>query len=833
MSSYTWTLLVIFFLQTRKPPILPVVSLRDDKGQHKSDFGEDLERFRGFGRENTESNAELLFHFFRRYGHELDYESTVVSVRQGKSLSKREKNWHLATNNRLCVEEPFNTERNLGNTADDTAVRGLHLELRQAFTRLTTGEDLESRVCERFEFPKEQYRAIFEKPNSQARPVITRSTSHSSRANRNTTIGRNNRNRTDNRQGMNGRRSSSAAAYGSHSFPNLGSPRQLIAPHADYFFQPQPPGMTPEDLDRLKQRLSTQEQELRYRQLLMSHQSVQEAHAVAANQKRGSNSPMMSHHRSTYNSYPSPRISNFESIPGSAPLYHGYPVNPRFESAVAMSPSSSQQESSTNPSSPLLPTATPARRGFQRAPQISPGTAIRSHSQPARPLAPPLPVAGRPHVQYSSTNGPNYYQGRSDQTSAAGAPRLVYGPFMGPSGAYCVYTTAETVPREYLGYGIGGAPPFATLPMDPSLYNSSSYEDVSSLRRGQASPTARPNSLVGSTPVRRSPSPSAFGREPMGGMKSAPLSTNFLRQAEEPGRRRAAEDPGPIIVNGSYHTSPSSRANADLQAQEMQSVSEIERPLRPRPNFFADDSDSELNSHLQPGQHMTASRIRQGLVENTPNGPNQLNYNISKRATSDETSSSSSNNPFIAQSGPGRSESVHESRLTSVETSLVGMEASGPIHDRHRRLSASARQNITPLDLSAPATDRPREPPPGPGPLLSPVEETRTPSPTSTRKVESRRHSQLNGSRGSRDSIDSTLMAGPPPQGSKINGKENQYGLSNRASPNHSAASTSTQSSQITPSNTWQQAGRTSRKKDNRRSRGEPMPANEAERKGG
>ena len=53
-------------------------------------------------------------------------------MRTGGSLSKEAKGWHLMQNNSLCVEEPFNTKRNLGNTADEVTIKGLQLEFRRA-----------------------------------------------------------------------------------------------------------------------------------------------------------------------------------------------------------------------------------------------------------------------------------------------------------------------------------------------------------------------------------------------------------------------------------------------------------------------------------------------------------------------------------------------------------------------------------------------------------------------------------------------------------------------------------------------------------------------------
>lgn len=55
-------------------------------------------------------------------------------------------------NNSLCVEEPFNTSRNLGNTADEATVKGLQLEFRRAVHYLADHASLEL-ACWPYQFP--------------------------------------------------------------------------------------------------------------------------------------------------------------------------------------------------------------------------------------------------------------------------------------------------------------------------------------------------------------------------------------------------------------------------------------------------------------------------------------------------------------------------------------------------------------------------------------------------------------------------------------------------------------------------------------------------------
>ena len=161
--------MAINFLQMREPPILPVLhqlsksekdnnnnnNNNNDDGDENNDdndidssFCMDVEGLQGFGNSNYESLGGLVFAFFRRYAHEFDYEEQVVSVRHGHYLTKEEKGWHLGRNKfSLCVEEPFNVSRNLGNSADQASVQGLLVEFRRACHLLATGASLDI-VCE-------------------------------------------------------------------------------------------------------------------------------------------------------------------------------------------------------------------------------------------------------------------------------------------------------------------------------------------------------------------------------------------------------------------------------------------------------------------------------------------------------------------------------------------------------------------------------------------------------------------------------------------------------------------------------------------------------------
>jgi len=171
--------MIMNFLQTRNPPILPALhQLPHDtyiaNDGTESGFSSDVESLKGFGKDNKETIGELLFHFFRLYAHDFEYDKSVISVRQGKFLTRKKKGWDLTSKEgqwRLCIEEPFNTTRNLGNSVDATAFRGIHLEIRHAFDFLANGGQLE-KACEQYQYPPEE-KNIFKKPAPVPRPVLS------------------------------------------------------------------------------------------------------------------------------------------------------------------------------------------------------------------------------------------------------------------------------------------------------------------------------------------------------------------------------------------------------------------------------------------------------------------------------------------------------------------------------------------------------------------------------------------------------------------------------------------------------------------------------------
>lgn len=404
--------MILNFLQTRNPPVLPCLHKRPHQCLKKNNgtnsaFADDVESLEGFGQKNKESLSELLFHFFRRYGHEIDYEKHIISVREGCLISKEEKGWHLTHNNRLCVEEPFNVGRNLGNTADDTSVRGVHLEIRRAFELLAEAK-LEE-CMEEYVFPPAEEKT-WEKPPSKPVPVMSRSRSQS-QSGRGGRGGHNRGHRFghqyqhQHRNGPQGRRASSAAASQKHA--NL--PGLLPSTPRDQHMQLQLDNLQLHDhLMNEYQLLQAREAELRY---------IQQAHIRSQLQAHNINGSKLLPNGLRRSSRDEPSSSAaMRQPPPTAPLHNGG-IFPPFSYPIPMIP---HPVIHTNPSSPSMKLAQPdLRRASHRASNIDSTANInsRSQSQPPRPLPYNLALQSQQIDLLNDGANQYYQQSRQQQDS--------------------------------------------------------------------------------------------------------------------------------------------------------------------------------------------------------------------------------------------------------------------------------------------------------------------------------------------------------------------------------------------------------------------------------
>ncbi|XP_042277287.1 terminal uridylyltransferase 7 isoform X3 [Thunnus maccoyii] len=122
LSSYAYTLMVLFFLQQRNPPVIPVLQEIYD-GKKKPEvlvdgwnvyFFDDLKALPGrwpeYGK-NTETVGQLWLGLLRFYTEDFDFREHVVCIRQHARLTTFNKQW---TSKYIVIEDPFDLNHNLG-----------------------------------------------------------------------------------------------------------------------------------------------------------------------------------------------------------------------------------------------------------------------------------------------------------------------------------------------------------------------------------------------------------------------------------------------------------------------------------------------------------------------------------------------------------------------------------------------------------------------------------------------------------------------------------------------------------------------------------------------
>ncbi|KAJ3820022.1 hypothetical protein EV361DRAFT_277505 [Lentinula raphanica] len=160
LSSYGYVLLVIYFLvHVKNPPVLPNLQqmppLRPIPkeetllGGYNTWFFDDIDLLRQrWHSENTESVAELLIDFFRYFSRDFAYNGGVASIRAGL-LKKESKGWQSSETstsryndarerNRLCIEDPFETDYNVARCVTKDGLYTIRGEFMRASRVLAT-----------------------------------------------------------------------------------------------------------------------------------------------------------------------------------------------------------------------------------------------------------------------------------------------------------------------------------------------------------------------------------------------------------------------------------------------------------------------------------------------------------------------------------------------------------------------------------------------------------------------------------------------------------------------------------------------------------------------
>ncbi|KAI9792505.1 MAG: hypothetical protein M1835_007790 [Candelina submexicana] len=841
LSSYTWICMILNFLQTRSPPILPVLHQRPHQKRAivngvQSSFADDVDSLRGLGKGNKETLGELLFHFFRRYGHEIDYDKIVVSVRQGKLISKEEKGWHLMQNNRLCVEEPFNITRNLGNTADDTAFRGLHMELRRAFSLIADAVDLAG-CCEQYVFPVEEER-IWAKPPPQPRPVLSRSTSQSGKSARGGTApirGGKVPHAQHHRAVHSNRRASSAASlgHGNHSGP------QTAPLTRDYLVQAQrAQSQLHEQLYQHYQLLQVQENELRWQLIQQAHAQAQSmAHAYARNQNPT---------RST-NGHPSPRLAPLENPPLTAPMRPELYLYPLQYSQL---PIYTQPGTSTNPSSPSLAPATPElRRSLHRssAAHVSSSASYRSHSQPARPVPAPLALQGFSASNFGMNGSPGYQYARQNLQSnlpakTAGLPDLVSDPSkaLGPADV----APEDNVPNEYVGYHFGGSPSIRPFRHGIALQPIPAFSDIARRRTVVPPEQLAPPVLDRLRRDQRSPSPLGHERGYPPALQSAPLVTEFPphRNLLFSSQHRLMEDRGPLIVDGSRPSASMTDASHPVSVNTSASTSASDD--------HSFDSSATLSDPLPQGQSELpiANPTQQPLYSkhllelHKQADDSRVNDVASVSAPSPNGTGSALQacSPLTRLSPPTGATNISHHGLRLDDAGNLSPRSSPNMRQRaSRRVSLLPVAGVPPLDITKSTRELPHESASNGLPLLSPVPETRTPSPSANRKPDAPKMQGADGvvipsENRTKDSEPSTTQG--VANGKQLRTEAFAKKPNGAASNGHTKGTTNGIGGQSSWQKTTRKRARSnaSKKAGNQiKSQAEPLPEKESERKGG
>lgn len=681
MSSYTWICLIINFLQTRSPPILPSLQTRPHQQRTTADglvcsFDDNLDALKDYGRNNKQTLGELLFHFFRYYGHELNYERNVISAREGRLISKEAKGWHLLQNNRLCVEEPFNTSRNLGNTADDTSFRGVHLELRRAFDDVAQG-NLKT-CCEQYEFPPTEERC-FERPPPQPRPTLS-TPSQPHRGGRGG--GRGGRSNQTGRGGY-GRRLSYNRGRNSYRHGHGSTQAELNFPAQ------QAQNLLHDQLYQQIQILQAQEQELRKQlqnQALLTGRSPpvfirQPFIQFPVPQQQDSAADENSRSRSGTINYP-PAFST-----PSNQVYYNPGYLPFTVPGV--------QGSNTNPPSPTPTVAIPELRRSPRRTTTADGSPRgpnRAHSQPARPwnsaatqYFPPLYT-----LFQHPDNGPSSEQANASSTEGSQTDEdNSCFPSSLPNNISRPTHHDERQQPDYMGYYPGSSPQMPAYSQNSMA--SSGPVGLALQQNGLYSFTTDPQEYISLLRANEPPatSPEHRNSDPQNGSS----------QQTSPSRPAASGGHGPFIVDGSVPLSenrpPATADDIEQYTSMSQCPSTSDEPTTDTPASTSDgysqdfqDNGSADGGHgalyVQPPlDTYPLGHSVDGADDNRHTGPSLLSSRLQSLYFSDPENltdpfSTASENQELAN--PYQQRFARETpRPSHVATAEKGTQASGAL----------------------------------------------------------------------------------------------------------------------------------------------------------
>ena len=833
LSSYTWICLIVAFLQLRTPPVLPALHQLPYKIQKpngaQSDFADNLKKLRGYGSKNKSSEAELLFQFFRFYAHEFDYDKYVLSVRLGKMIPKSDKNWQFAVNNQLCVEEPFNLGRNLGNTADEYSFRGLHMELRRAFDLISAGKFEEA--CEEYVFPKEEER-VWTRPPTQPRPVLLRSASqtHNSSGRGGRGGHRGGRHNNHHRGGGGGpgssrRTSSSVPPYDPSVFPHTVNIQQDLS----WYPSPQFAMHYPQDF---LTHLALHQQE-NFRQMQQMY-----AQGPGFGQQQGMGQQMMTSAPTSGQGQSSDRsrTNSFDNQPPiSAPLrpdlfalygmtlgsplfaqagtgYAGYPASP----VTASGPGQDYRR-------PLQRSTVTTDKGAAAA-----SSSLRSQSQPAArsPSATQPNVPGQqlplsqsatrvPSTGSRNPNGIPIPSFMSDDADFDETPKASSTPPHSEETMYAAYNSESpgTSSTSQQPQGSSNGVASGELANQPPSSNPG---------RRRLSTDQLPQTILDRRMKRtsRSPSPLGHSRAFSAGTGSASVSAAVPGSSAQPRNLK-----GPLVVNGSGLKARTAAASRLAPSAEGPAPGEVSPPAVGQ------------SSQIQQG------RTTAGQQPQTDQGP--------FTAASQPPLIVNGSNVNPAQGSEDQSFRERIAMLSSYYMTPSYL-AQDPTFAGSGQLTPAARQHlvsqqpqnavIAPLDLAI-SNSHVRRPAESEGQVLSPVYETHAPSSTAARKPDVRsKTSKASHTQDPKQSGSAAAVRQNPKLDDQVQRSQEAAKQSKNAKPavptpkvNSSRESGHVRGARSETDQGWQKAGKGKKKATSttQQSNAEPPPKNVSERKGG
>ncbi|CAG9329212.1 unnamed protein product [Blepharisma stoltei] len=145
LSQYAHSLLVIYFLQRRQPPILPNLQndnkISDFYQEFDCGFDRDYEKYRELAQRNTETIGELLYNYFRFY-ESFGWYDTIVDISRLERARKESKPIKSQWTKLICIRDPFLTVRNLGDVCNKEGSRKVISEFGYAAAMISEGRSL-------------------------------------------------------------------------------------------------------------------------------------------------------------------------------------------------------------------------------------------------------------------------------------------------------------------------------------------------------------------------------------------------------------------------------------------------------------------------------------------------------------------------------------------------------------------------------------------------------------------------------------------------------------------------------------------------------------------